>query len=540
MKVQSIHQYEPSNKISKKQNQSFGAGISPALNFLQTNQAIGATAVDMGFMCTPRTIVDFTRSPQAGVETMRREYSSSLNDAFLGMYGMGAAALLAKGLNKKFDVNAHKLFIDNNRLDILADIKSKTGDLNKDANLKKYLGEIVDSTTAFNPLDTAKADANGWVKIGDKTKTTLVDKLAEEINADATAKGAKKKTNDLKKVLKSILIEDTGAEADFKISRKILDSKENWVQKSSTSSVDDYIDNIIKTSKMFQSQKVHDTFKQGQSVLDNSFVKGLKGLNAKTTIAGIGFCAALGALVQPINIWLTKKQTGSTAFVGGGEENKTAGFKALKAGLAGVGMVGVLRSIGNFKDVFSKIQFKGPLPTIPQFKLVYGITIASRFLSARNENELRESVIKDTLGFANWLILGGFVSKLAALGLEKGAAKKGNPITLLKYNKQEAKGAPKWLAGQVLSREEVLRSALAKAGKSTIKADGKAMNLSELMKLAKQHTPKALKSAKLLNLVQVAGYIYSGLALGIGVPKLNIAITNAINAKKANQQAEKA
>ena len=62
------------------------------------------------------------------------------------------------------------------------------------------------------------------------------------------------------------------------------------------------------------------------------------------------------------------------------------------------------------------------------------------------------------------------------------------------------------------------------------------------MKLAKEHAPKALKSAKWLNLVQVAGYLYSGLALGIAVPKLNIAITNAINNKKAKQaeQAQKA
>ena len=269
--------------------------------------------------------------------------------------------------------------------------------------------------------------------------------------------------------------------------------------------------------------------------MENSFVKGIKGLNARTTVAGIAACATLGALVQPINIWLTKKQTGSSAFVGGGEENKSLQFKALKTGVAALGMTGAIRSIGKFKDVFSKIQFKGPLPTIPQFKLVYGITIASRLLSARNENELRESAIKDSLGFANWLILGGFVSKLVASGIEKVSKAKGDPMTLLKYNAKESKGLPKWLAGQVLSREEVLRSALKKAGQSTIKADGKAMNLSEMMKLAKEHAPKALKASKWLNLVQVAGYIYSGLALGIAVPKLNIAITNAINAKQSKE-----
>ncbi|MBR1753876.1 hypothetical protein IJ732_03485 [bacterium] len=534
MKIQSVHSYETPNKTPQKQ--SFGnAAVSTALNFLGTNQAVGATFVDAAFMCTPRTVVDFTRSPQAGLETARREYTSSVNDAMLGMYGTGAAALLSAGINKKYDAKLGKLFIDNDKLDILADMKAKAGDLKNTDNLKSYLNDIVDSTTAFNPNAKGKKfAAPGWININKSTKTEIVEKLAEEINAPADAKRLKK----VKGQLKAILVGDTGVESDFKMTRKVLDAKGKEIVKSSTTSVDDYIDNIIKMTKTFQNDKVASTFKQGQSVMENAFVKGIKGLNAKTTVAGIAACATVGALVQPFNIWLTKKQTGQSGFVGGGEENKTLKFKALKAGIAGVGMLGAIRSIGKFSEVFSKIQFRGPLPTIEQFKLVYGITIASRFLSSRNENELRESAIKDTLGFANWLILGGFVSKLTALGIEKISKAKGNPMTLLKYNKTEAKGMPKWLAGQVLSREEVLRSALKKAGVNTVK-DGKAMGLGEMMKLAKEHAPKALKSAKWLNLVQVAGYIYSGLALGIAVPKLNIAITNAINAKHAKQEQEK-
>ena len=114
MKIQSVQSYEAPSKLSKKQ--SFGnAIISPALNFLQTNQALGATFVDAAFMCTPRTVVDFTRSPQAGIETARREYTSSINDALLGLYGTGAAALLSSGLNKKYDAKLGNIFIDNEK-----------------------------------------------------------------------------------------------------------------------------------------------------------------------------------------------------------------------------------------------------------------------------------------------------------------------------------------------------------------------------------------------------------------------------------------
>jgi len=132
------------------------------------------------------------------------------------------------------------------------------------------------------------------------------------------------------------------------------------------------------------------------------------------------------------------------------------------------------------------------------------------------------------LGFANWLILGGFVSNLAALGFEK--LNKG--MKLVKYNKNEAGKMPKWLASEVMSREEVLQSALKKANVSTLTKDGKAMKLSELFTLAKKHAPEGYRTAKILNWVQIAGYIYSGLALGIGIPKLNIAITNAVTKRK--------
>lgn len=44
-----------------------------------------------------------------------------------------------------------------------------------------------------------------------------------------------------------------------------------------------------------------------------------------------------------------------------------------------------------------------------------------------------------------------------------------------------------------------------------------------------------------LSIAQVAGYLYSGLVLGVGIPKLNIYMTNKSEAKrKARLAAEKA
>ena len=147
----------------------------------------------------------------------------------------------------------------------------------------------------------------------------------------------------------------------------------------------------------------------------------------------------------------------------------------------------------------------------------------SRFLSARNDNELTESSIKDTLGFANWLLLGNFVQKLVAQKLDASLIKR------------EGKGVLNWITSSALkTRDEVLHAGLgAKAFK-----DGKALSYSEMVKLA---DPATLKKLSVLKKSQLAGYLYSGIVLGMGIPKLNIYLTNRREAKKAQKlAAEKA
>lgn len=523
-----------------------GELLTSALTYLQTNQGLGASFVDAAFMCTPRTIVDFTRSPEAGVETARREFSSNINDAVLGGYGIGAAWILSQGFNKKYDVKANKMPVDKDMIDTLSEIRYKSGDINKTENLKTYLNEIFDRTKCFNP--NAKINKNGWVEINKTTRESVVEKLTKDLQASTptTAKEAKANLKATKAYLKALLVSDTGTEGDFKIERTTINPKTNKEEIiKSASAVDDFIDDVFKVSKAFMSDKVAPLFKSDK-ILDvnlikkeiegNKFLKEFKGLKMGTAALGIATCCAIGASVQPINMYLTKKKTGQTGFVGGGKEDKSNKFKILKTGAALLGGAALIRTIGKFSEVPSKIQFKGIWPTIPQFKLVYAITIISRLLSARNENELRESCIKDSLGFANWLILGGFVSKLVALGFEKLPKFKNNGEKFIKYNAVEnstknGKALPKWLAGSVVTREEVLHEALKKAGVDVIK-DGKAMDFKEMLKVAAEKAPAARTKTRYLGVVQAAGYLWSALALGIAVPKINIAITKAVEKKQ--------
>ena len=95
------------NKKEKQNIQFKGTGdyISLGLRFLDTNQAWGANAVDVGSMVLPRTTVDFiNRGPAAGMETGRREASGTINHSLIGVYGSLAALAFSLALNKTFNV----------------------------------------------------------------------------------------------------------------------------------------------------------------------------------------------------------------------------------------------------------------------------------------------------------------------------------------------------------------------------------------------------------------------------------------------------
>jgi hypothetical protein len=308
-----------------------------------------------------------------------------------------------------------------------------------------------------------------------------------------------------------MLVSSTGLENGIRIV-----AEEGKKPHTSRYTVDYVIENAYKLGKVFSKDKVKEAFTKSTDVAENVFVKALKTMNRNRSLVGVGIASLVGVSTQPLNMYLTKKKTGKSGFVGGGEEDKSTKFKAKKALAAGLFGAGVLATIGNPKNLVKDLQFKGFTPTIKQFKFIYGVTIMSRFLVARNDNELKEASIKDTLGFANWLILGNFVQKLVAQGLDK---------TLLKRN---GKGIINWITSSSLkTREEILHSAL---GKNVFK-NGKPLSFVEMLKALPKDNP-AQKQLKILTFAQLAGYLYSGIVLGTGIPKLNIYLTKRRMAKQ--------
>ncbi len=492
-----------------KENQSFKGIPVPVLGGLRAlnnSPAIGACAVDLCSMVIPRTVIEMkNRGKQSGIETFFREGTSCFIHACVGLIGLGAATLVSGKFNKNFNIKAQNIFAS-------ADTIKNMSNLWQGANgqTKQYFEGFVQSIKGLNgqAWNSVSAEAkgeivDGLVALSDKMKQVSLTK------GDAKVKLAKE-AKELKTLIISKITKDTGAQASFK-----LKTAQEGVKEVS-SSLSELVDNAVSLSNSFKGKSLDSI---------GSFAKALTKNKTVSTVLGLGICAALCMSVQPINRWLTKKRTGKDGFVGveNKQSDKSKGFKRAKTALGIAFPLLAIRTIGKPSNLISNVQFNSKIPSINQFKLLYGLTIGSRFMSARDSNELRESVIKDTLGFTNWLILGGMVSKLTARAWG-GKELINNPIAQ-DGAKKGAKYAFNWLTkASVKSFDEVL---LPKA--KDIAKDGKMLKFSEMFKNA---APDVKKKIFKLAGSQIAGYLYSGIVLGVGIAKLNIFITKQVQAKR--------
>lgn len=532
MKVQKIQQ---NNNIQKQPQ--FKGIADTGLRFLATNQGVGANLTDLGFMVIPRVTTDAKRGPAACVETARREASGTANHSLVGVYGMagglGAAALM--GMKRNFDVKANKMFAAPETLNILAE--NKANQVKNNSSQAEYLKETLRNIKAFNPT-AANADKDGFVKLSEETVEEIANLLDKEINKGSFKNWEKKDSVNSLETAMNKIIADTGAESKY-----ILESADAKIK--SETSLKTLLKDIYQLSESFNKEKVKTVFEEqvrnGKGIKDNAFIQKLTNFSKIRSLAGFAVATGVGMSIQPMNIYLTKKKTGSDGFVGveGRSKDNSTQFKLMK-GTAGAGFLGLtLATLGtvNPSKLMSKIAFKGFWPTIPQLKGIYGLTIISRLLATRDKDELRESLTKDTLGFLSWLVLGDIVNKMTAESLDK---------TVMNRTKDVAN---KGYFGRIFNsslktRDEVLVETLSKNGIATVKENGVAKTFKEMLKdlngINNEQVKKlAKKKLGTLNKAQAAGYLFSGLVLGLGIPNLNIYITNALDKKrKAAKAAE--
>ena len=553
--ISRLHNTQPNIKISAKKQQNDNKGNAnpgfkgafevgtQVLNFLNTSPAIGACFIDFSSMVLPRTIVDFSRSPDAGMETGFRESSGTINHAMAGVVGLGAGYAVSHAFNKQNGVKTHLVFANGETIETLAGLMDKSK-LPNDAgyDTRKYWESFFDNLKGLNTT-TPAADGNIWrdfnvqTKEGKNLRDAVVDMLSN--SNDKNYKTPKALMAKLKEEITGTL----GAGSTYKL------------EISGRKAVEGDLEGIINKAYAMRRAVLDKAAHDKTAVVKDleKFVKGIQNKKVATVAAGLAVPVAIGVSAQPLNRYLTKKRTGSDGFVGveGREPDHSAKFKigkTLLGVLMGSAMISTILKhpmdlythIGKAsKELLANLQYRSMVPTLDQFKFIYGMTIMSRIFAARDKNEVRESAIKDSLGFANWLILGGIVSKLSAKAFNKG---------IINYDEKNGKGIFKFIQHAVeKTHEEILYPALKEMGIDVLDGSGKAIPFRKLVSMMKNKAAQSknfenlaketLSKLKYKNYSQLLGYLYSAVILGVGIPKLNIAITKHCEKKAAQKKA---
>ena len=451
-------------------------------------------------------------------------------------------------MNKKFGFNVNKVFAAPDTIKILAQNKAKQ--VKNNTKQIDYLRETLSYVKAYNPA-SVDSDNDGYIKLSEKTidrVSKLLDKALQKDGGLTIDQWTKDSSKTLRSAIMNIIIGETGAQSKYVIES----ANKNIVSETNLKSL---LNDIFIVTGSFNKEKVKSAFdsqiKSGKGIKDNSFIKGLAKFMKTRTAIGFAMVSAIGLSVQPINMYLTKLKTGQDGFVGveGRSKDNSAGFKALKTA-SSIGFFSMILSTLNIapwkftpKKFMDKMAFTGKMPTINQLKGLYGITIISRIFSARDKDELREVLTKDTLGYLSWLVLGDIVNRMTAAKFDK-------KVVNYKKGTENSNYFKKMFYSSLKTRDEILIETLQKHNIETTKTiDGNlvAKSFKEMLKELKnnpkisQEVRKATrKHLSVLNGAQVAGYLFSGLVLGLGIPNLNIYITNKLDKKRKAEAANKA
>lgn len=492
--------------------------IAQSLVAIDTNPMVNAALVDVFSMVIPRTYVDTKeRNEYAGAETFFREITGTFIMCFSsGILAKGISHLYNKFVNPETQINPNS-WVSNDSLGLL------NHSWKKNKNSEKYVADVL---TNLSGIEGQKVST--WQDIDWKNVEWHNDSKWSKLQwKDAKFNGVQHKLKDSDAIIKTFAqaLDDNADSKDAKQLLQIVEHRVTNALKVGNSVHVKLDDKKLSTSLH---NLLRDTYDLGKNVFKNkninveASINKLTKMNKVKTLGALSAASILGLTNQYLNRWITKKRTGTDAFVGdvdyiqyedtsfaGGNDKakKAMSFKksddsqkVSKAGLWAwkllasggiVALAATVMRIKNPKDFVKKLEFTSAITSGNAIKTVYTATLAGRFLAAENETELRESATRDYLGFLNWLVFGGFVSKGVANLLDKGQK------NLFNIHKK-GEGVKHWLND---------------------------ISLKSHAEIAAKGEKFAKKNIRKLNLAHISGLAYSTITLGVLLPMLNIAVT---------------
>ncbi len=463
------------NKIDNTLNFNAGmGGLSKALYTLSNNDMLNASFVDVFAMDTPRTIVETkNRGKQAGIEMGFREYTGTFIAEFsAALFAVIASKFIAKKLSPDVKVNSGS-WITNNGLDVFSDIYNKS-----DKTPESYVKNVLNSMSGLKGKEIKEFSDI------DKEKTNYITERLTKLITDNNPD--KKQTKKILNQVQDDIINLMGADNNITIKG----------EKSSLSA------NLTHTLRDIVDSGKNIFFGMENKKEPSAVISKLKRMNNLRIGITIPLSMGLAISNQYLNRYLTKRRTGIDNFVGENNYDQNVAFKNEKKsekGLwwkkllsAGIFVLMLSKVMGVKKpaDFIKKLEFDGPVTSGNTIKTIYGTLILGRIFASKDSTELRETNVRDYLGFLNWLVLGGFVAKGVGQILDPKQEKLFNISN-------KGKGIKHWLKDISLkSQKEILA-----------------------------HGGNVKSNLRKLNIAQMSGIAYSTIMLGVLLPKLNIWMT---------------
>lgn len=536
MKVPKTSQYVSrtniyNDKYSQKKN-TVGFKGSPAdavfgmldkgFGILDKNAMIQVSFVDTVSTNIPRTLVDLKTGPAAALETFRREFSGLFVNCLM-------PGLIVKGLSVLLPKAAELTGTDVVSSWATSDVTEKLKGAYKSA--QNSGGENISEKYVRNVLNSLEGiDGKNRVKYADMSSSAEYNEAVEHLTKAINTKGIERKS--LIKKAQDKLASVTKAESILEFNgaphgnltetlRDMVDMGEKF---------NTVKDRTVKTlSDSGEKLKQADIDSKIADAIDKYSFSFNKFVNRKSLI-GLGIVIGIAVSIQKINRAITRKQfdsEGAPIYKDFGKKNtkkemtdeEKKKFNA-KKGLAAVGMYALAAASMMKKPSLNMFQFSGIFPTMNQCRWIAASTFASRMLASEDENELRETTVRDIASFSGLYFLGDYVKKGVASGMEvlsrtkSGERLLGKDLTLL--NRKNVISEP------VINKGATLTEKLTKKAVFRAKQFGNWVKNTELKTAAEVSSTKV---RNLRNICRVADIAFSICMLGVILPKYNRKVT---------------
>lgn len=551
MKISQINNNTPcknNQTLNRKNNNNYntnpkfqGGTIDTAFNLLDKgfsvldkNAMIQVSFVDTVSTNIPRTLVDLKTGIAAAFETCRREFSGLFVNCLMpGLIVKGLAHVLPKAAELQ-GTDVVGSWANGDAIDKLKGVYKQAQESGAADKTKAYVEKALGSLEGL--------DGKNWVKFADKAATPEYQEAINNVVKAISSNGSEKKT--LLKQAQTKLASVTKAESILRFNGKAqanleetlrdvvdLGSKFNAVKEKAVKGLGESVDDAARNANISQAI--------------DKYSSSLKGFVNKKSLIGLGIVIGIAVSIQTINRAITRKQfnaEGAPIYKDFGKKDTTqkmdekqkktffAKKLASAAGMYGLAAVSMMK-----KPSLGMFQFSGIFPTMDQCRWIAASTFASRMMGAEDENELRETTIRDIASFSGLYFLGDYVKKAAASGIEalsrtkQGSKLLGENVVLLNRKKEIAK--------------PVLENGASFAKKAAAQAGYRAKQLGNWIKntdLKSAAEVANTKTRNLRNICRVADIAFSVVMLGILLPKYNRSVTEKkVAAAKQQEEMQK-